>query len=38
MGINQLEDHLKKIQAPLTQKVDNAIYWIKLYLADNAIG
>ena len=38
MGINRLEDNLKKIQVPVVQKVDNGIHWIKLYLVDKAVG
>ena len=38
MGINRLEDNLKKIQIPVVQKVDNGIHRIKLYLVDKAVG
>ena len=29
---------ISKKQAPVVQKVDNAIHWINYYPADNAIG
>ena len=34
---NILNVHFTK-QAPVVQKVYNAIHWINLYLVDNAIG